>query len=134
VPSNHPLQLRKEGDMPPKIDLTKLSMLEVARLYVAAGYSVIPLSYLPGDEDASKRPALRALAQVGSTTTKKSGKVVGSWRPYQARLPTDKELVDWFGGGTRRNIGVVTGRVSGNIVFIDIDSKVIYKEWAEAYL
>jgi hypothetical protein len=119
--------------MPPQIDLTKLPLLEVARLYIAAGYSVIPLIYRPRDESASKRPAIRALAEVGSTRIKRNGKTIGTWIPYQTRMPTDEELVAWFGGKTRRNIGVVTGAISGNLVFCDIDSKVIYAEWAKAY-
>jgi hypothetical protein len=81
--------------MPPKIDLTKLPMLEVARLYVAAGYSVIPLNYLPGDEDASKRPALRALAQVGSTTLKSVARL---WVPGDPISLVYQPMKSWLPG------------------------------------
>ena len=70
-------------------------VLEWARYYLGRGWSVIPLR--PND----KRPAIE-------------------WTPYQARLPTEAELDEWFGDG-KKNIGIVTGRISG-IAVVDIDS------------
>lgn len=60
------------------------------------GWSVIPL------EANGKRPAL------------------ASWLPYQTRAATFVELEQWF-STERRNIGVVTGHVSG-IFVLDADT------------
>jgi hypothetical protein len=69
--------------------------LSVARSLVARGWSVIPLR--PGQ----KTPALP------------------SWKELQDRLPTDQELVSWWGNGSRHGIALVTGERSA--VVIDLD-------------
>lgn len=43
------------------------------------------------------------------------------WREFQKRRPTEEELKNWFSNG-RRNMGVVTGAISG-IFVLDVDSK-----------
>lgn len=70
--------------------------LEMARTYIAKGFSIIPLRL------RDKRPA------------------IGSWKEFQSRQPTDAELVQWFDDGTDRNLGIVTGEVSG-IDVVDLD-------------
>ncbi len=77
--------------------MDKQAILNHARFYLSKGFSVIPVKL------KDKRPALP------------------SWLEYQNRLPTDKELVEWFGNGTEKNIGIVTGKISG-IVAVDLDS------------
>ena len=62
--------------------------LEIARALVARGWSVVPTA---GDEE--KRP-------LGTFATAKS------WRDFSERLPTDAELLGWFGPRPRRG-GVV---------------------------
>lgn len=62
--------------------------LETARALVARGWSVVPTA-----SDAEKRPQ-------GSFATAKS------WRDFSERLPTDTELLGWFGPKPRRG-GVV---------------------------
>ena len=62
--------------------------LEIARALVARGWSVVPTA---GDEE--KRP-------LGTFATAKS------WRDFSERLPTDAELLGWFGQKPRRG-GVV---------------------------
>ena len=62
--------------------------LDIARALVARGWSVVPTA---GDEE--KRPQ-------GSFATAKS------WRDFSERLPTDAELLGWFGPKPRRG-GVV---------------------------
>ena len=62
--------------------------LAIARALVARGWSVVPTA---GDEE--KRP-------LGTFATAKS------WRDFSERLPTDAELVEWFGPRPRRG-GVV---------------------------
>ena len=56
--------------------------LETARQLVAAGVSVIPIR-----DDGSKTPAGRLLPLDDQDTSKTT------WRPYQERLATEKELV-----------------------------------------
>lgn len=70
-------------------------MLDIARKYLKAGFSVIPLS--------GKLPAL------------------SSWKEYQTRYPTDDELVKWF-PDNKVSIGIVTGKLS-DITVVDIDAK-----------
>jgi len=79
-------------------------VLVFARFYVSKGLSVIPIKW--GD----KTP------------------ILPSWKPYQGRLPTEEELREWFSGG-ESNVAIVTGRVSGNLVVIDFDSKEEYEKW-----
>jgi len=69
--------------------------LEWARYYVSKGWSVIPLK--PGD----KVPAIE-------------------WKQFQKRIATDGEVTEWFKGG-KRNIGIVTGSISG-LAVVDVDT------------
>ena len=62
--------------------------LETARALVARGWSVVPTN-----SDEEKRPKAKF------TTAK-------SWRDFSDRLPTDAELLGWFGPAPRRG-GVV---------------------------
>src|SRR3989475_7957712 len=63
--------------------------------YREAGFSVFPL--LAG----SKLPAAK-------------------WKPYQTMRPTVLQLEAWF-AGTRNNIGLMMGAISGNAVALDFD-------------
>lgn len=60
------------------------------------------------------------------------GKVAAiKWTEYQSRQPTLGEAVNWFAHGTRNNIAIVTGEVSG-IVAVDFDTKeAAAKFWKE---
>ncbi|MDE2104172.1 MAG: bifunctional DNA primase/polymerase [Patescibacteria group bacterium] len=71
-------------------------MLDEAMEYAIRGLSVIPI------EPGTKKPALT------------------TWLAYQQRIATDDELRLWF-DGTGNNIGIVAGRVSGNLAVIDCD-------------
>jgi hypothetical protein len=82
------------------------SVLFFAERYAEMGMSVIPVIY--GD----KKPAVR-------------------WEAYQTRSPTQDELLQWFGNGQARNIGVVCGKVSGNLLVIDFDSPEAYSRFFE---
>lgn len=85
-------------------------VLGVARHYVAAGLSVIPVR-----ADGSKAPKN------------------GGWREFADRLPTEAELGVWFGGDRFKvGIGVVPGTASGNLVVLDFECKggqSAYAEW-----
>jgi hypothetical protein len=72
-----------------------------ANFYVSHGWSVIPL------KEKDKKP-------------------VQSWGEFQKRLPSKEELRQWFPPGSRRNIGIVTGRISG-INVVDFDSPEAYE-------
>jgi hypothetical protein len=80
--------------------------LEIARRYVAAGLSVIPIR-----PDGSKAPA------------------VPSWNQYRERRPTPQELEQWFGNGHLHGIGLVCGRISRNLEVLDFDSETAWEEW-----
>lgn len=81
------------------------TFLDVARSYLAGGFSVIPL------EARGKKPAL-------------------DWKEYQSRRPSESELVHWF-YRANRNIGLVCGRVSGGLAVIDFDRAGQWEEWID---
>jgi len=70
--------------------------LEFANFYGRLGFSLIPIK--PED----KRPAL------------------SRWGQYQKKRAGEKEINDWFSDG-KNNIGIVCGKVSGNLVALDFD-------------
>ena len=70
------------------LDTNAFIDLNTARALVARGWSVVPT-----ESDAEKRP------KAHFATAK-------SWRDFSERLPTDAELVEWFGARPRRG-GVV---------------------------
>ena len=47
---------------------------------------------------------------------------IATWTEYQTRLPTEKEVIQWFDKNPDANIAIVTGKVS-NLVVFDLDSK-----------
>jgi len=81
--------------------------LQVAKDYIAAGISVIPLRI--------DRPE------------KKKSPALPSWKQYQQRFATDNELQSWF--ATLRGIGLVTGVVSGGLEVIDFDQPECFEPW-----
>jgi hypothetical protein len=86
------------------------SKLEDARRFAGLGFSVIPLKH------GEKTPA------------------IASWTKYQTEKATDDDLVRWFGNEEKegaKNIGIVTGRVSG-VVVVDTDCPAA-EQWAEAH-
>lgn len=70
-------------------------LLAHAKNYLAAGFSVIPVS-------GNKRPALPG------------------WKDYQSRLPTEQELEIWFAQSEVTGIAIITGKLSG-LVVIDFE-------------
>lgn len=73
----------------------KYNAHNMAMVYQLNGFSMLPLQH------KAKTPILR------------------SWEEYQRRQPTSDEIDKWFLNNTR-NIGIVTGAVSG-IIVLDID-------------
>lgn len=76
----------------------KKTTLDYAKYYISKGFSVIPI------KRKDKQPS------------------IATWKEYQDRLPTDQELVEWFGDNSKHNIAIVTGKLS-NIVAADLDSE-----------
>lgn len=84
------------------------SLRRAAESFLARNWSIIPL--------AGKRPAL------------------ASWKEFQTRRPTSREVADWF-SPQRRNltgVGIVTGRIS-NLVVVDCDTTVDAQYWREQF-
>ncbi|HVG96274.1 MAG TPA: hypothetical protein VNK05_05220 [Chloroflexota bacterium] len=77
-----------------------------ARRLVAAGNSVVAVP-----PDGSKHPAT-------------------AWKTYQARRPTDAELVAWFGSG-RNGPAVVTGAISGQREVVDVDRAALFAPYGD---
>ena len=73
-----------------------MSVLEIARRYVAGGLSVVPIL-----ADGSKRPAV-------------------PWKALQQKRPTDAELVRWF-GPEKHGLAIICGQVAGNLEVLDFD-------------
>lgn len=88
------------------------SVLELARYYVRQGLSVVP-------KMTDKRTTVE-------------------WKPYQERIPTDSELVEWFGGKLWEEVGLacVTGAVSGlrenyGLIVMDFDNMAFWEPWCQ---
>lgn len=83
------------------------SLLEIARAYVSAGLCVLPIR-----GDGSKKPSLP------------------TWKEFQRRRPTPRELATWFHPGSPVGIAVVCGAVSGGLEVLDFDDGDVFLEWA----
>lgn len=53
---------------------------------------------------------------------------IGTWLPYQKTMSTEVERTEWFLSGAQRNVAVVTGAVSGNLVVLDFDDPKAFKK------
>jgi hypothetical protein len=84
----------------PQSAIIPLTVSDVARAAVRAGICV-----LPPRQDGSKAPD------------------VTSWREFQRRLPTQRELDHWYGDPRRSGIIFVCGRVSGGLELLDFDDR-----------
>ena len=80
---------------------------DAALAYHNAGLCVIPLS--------GKRPAL------------------GSWKHYQKQRPPEAAIRRWQQEGLLRNVGIVCGAVSGNLVVLDFDGPAAYAAFAALF-
>jgi len=72
--------------------------------YQQQGFSIIPL------KEKDKRPN------------------IPSWEKYQKQHPSKEEITEWLNQDLFKNIGIVCGAVSNNLVVIDIDDKHIVDE------
>jgi len=86
------------------VETTPNPLRDTAHEYLDRGWSVIPVDGRKRPVDATGRP-LR-------------------WRQYQRRRPTETEIDNWFGNGTKAvGLAVVLGPISG-LAVIDIDNHV----------
>lgn len=79
--------------------------------YYDQGFSIIPLGRNKGfwnnSKDELKKPSIR------------------SWDKYKTTAATKEEIQQWLDEGLFRNIGIVCGHVSSDLVIIDIDDETI---------
>jgi len=79
--------------------------------YYENGFSIIPLGKNKGfwnnKEDELKRPSLK------------------SWDKYKNTRATKEEIQEWIKQGLFTGIAIICGKVSGNLVIIDVDDETI---------
>jgi len=112
---------------------------EIALSYLKEGLSVIPLwspAMLKNNPPKYYIDNLnKKLAQIDKSESPLSkGRIIKKevinqckmsiikWKEYQDRLPSEEEVVQWFDQNPDANIGIVTGKISGIVVF-DLDSE-----------
>ena len=71
-------------------------------------------SFVPAKIDGTKAPS------------------IDSWKDYQSRKPTPKEVEGWYGGGKTRGIAVLMGEISGNAETIDFDLEPLFDPFRAA--
>ncbi|MEO8625619.1 MAG: DUF3987 domain-containing protein [Candidatus Limnocylindrales bacterium] len=78
-----------------------MSILETALIAHSAGLSVVPPR-----QDGSKAP-------------------IEAWKRYQAERPSEEQLRAWYGDGELTGIGVICGRVSGDLEMLEIEGRAV---------
>lgn len=81
-----------------------MRVADVARIWQAAGVSIIPIL-----DNQTKRPALR-------------------WSPYQAVAPTLDEINEWWGNGKPYGLALICGAVSGNLEMTEVEGRAMVSE------
>lgn len=77
------------------------AILSTALRFHNAGISVVPVA-----GDGSKRPAI-------------------AWKEFQSRRPTTDELLAWFSDPNVQGLGVITGKVSGNLEMLEFEGRAV---------
>lgn len=99
-----------------------MNVLEVARAYVAAGISIVPVG----------RDKLPAWGLLPREWDEHEGKEKAVWKPFQTRLPSEAELADWFHS---EDVGLATigGAVSSGLEQLDFDrdASEVFPAWCE---
>src|SRR5262245_45297125 len=108
---------------PPDKSARNSAPLSAARAYRRAG-----LSFMPIATDGSKAPDGRLLPLVPDEA---SGGYKASWGPLTDRLPTDEETREWYDRANPPGIGIIGGKVSGNLEQLDFDrdAETIFPAW-----
>jgi len=84
---------------------TQNPYLTAALDYHGRGWNVIPISA------GTKKPALE------------------SWKKWQVQRQSEKEIAEWFSGGTC-GVGIICGEISGGLTVLDFDNADLYEAWA----
>lgn len=84
----------------------KRSILEAAKAYLASGVSIVPLK--------GKQPTIQ-------------------WVPLQQKRPSMSNVLQWHHRGQLTGVGVICGRVSGNLVVLDFDSHEAVDEFSALF-
>lgn len=85
-----------------------MSLMETALQLTSEGIAVIPCV------KGAKEPA------------------IASWLPFQENLPSELQVTAWF-SGNNRNLGIICGKVSGNLLVVDCDSQEAYETFIKSY-
>ena len=117
-----------------------MTKLDIALSYLEKGLSIIPL-YSP--EMLKARPPsnfrkelqreIQKNEEAGNPLSKETvieyvltrwckRPCIFGWKQYQSRLPTKEEVTQWFTDNPTANIAIITGTISGIVVF-DLDSQ-----------
>ncbi|MCK9227220.1 MAG: bifunctional DNA primase/polymerase [Syntrophorhabdaceae bacterium] len=117
-----------------------MTRLEIALSYLEKGFSVIPL-YSP--EMLKSKHQRKFMAELNKEYEKNNQleeplpkdvvtervltrwckrPCIFDWKQYQGRLPTKEEVTQWFNTNPTPNIAIITGAISGIVVF-DLDSQ-----------
>ena len=112
-----------------------MTKLEIALSYLKKGLSVVPL-YGPemlkdkppqnfleelkreiqkNEQTESSLPKEKVIEQVLTRWCKKPC-IIG-WKEYQDRLPSREEVTHWFTMNPTANLAIITGAISGLVVF-----------------
>jgi len=96
-----------------------MSNKQYALQYLRKGLSIIPV----------KSPAMLWNIHSPKDIIKQCKVPLVSWKEFQTRRPTEQEVESWFNQWPDANIGIVTGKISGIVVFdLDSDHAVQYAE------
>lgn len=88
--------------------MTVTTFLDIALSAAAVGLSVVPPKM-----DGSKAP-------------------IGSWKTYQHFPPDEAQLRRWYGDPGLTGMGVITGKVSGNLELLEFDDRLAYEAYKSA--
>jgi len=89
-----------------------MSNKDYALQYLRKGLSIIPL----------KSPSMVWKSLSPEDLIKQCKVPLVGWKEFQTRHPTEQEVTFWFNKWPNANIGIVTGQISGIVVF-DLDSE-----------
>ena len=99
-----------------KSDDNLTTKLDWANWWSKLGFSVVPVHYVKPDGSCSCSQGHNC-ASPGKHPAPKS------WAVFQEKCADEYTLEMWFNGRYKDyNIGVVTGKVSGNVFAVDIDT------------
>jgi hypothetical protein len=94
---------------------------QLSRAYLASGLSLLPIA-----RDGTKMPFGTLLPLIGDVQHKQDKH---SWIPFQTRYVLIEELRTWL--HVRAGVGIIGGRISGNLEIIDLDAPDLCQIWRE---